>query len=76
MIRRLRALLGRFIAFVQRVVVTLCLFFVYFLGMGITALLVRVFNRSLLRQSPADADSWWVEAEGYQPDPDTAARQS
>jgi len=54
-------------AAVQTVVVTVLLFFVYVLGLGLTRLVASVFaRRHLAPFGPGDArESYWLPAEGY-----------
>lgn len=66
--RRLRAALGVLIRAVQRVVMAVSLFLVYFIGVGASALLARLFQRSSIRWDPPGQPSYWHPAEGYEPD--------
>jgi hypothetical protein len=74
--RRLRALTLVVIRVVQRVVMAVSLFFVYFLGIGASRLLAMVFQPRLTRWDPPDQDSYWIEAEGYDPDPERSLHQT
>jgi len=62
---------------VQQVVVTTLLFFVYLVGVGATRLAAVVFARRFLKLYTADStlESYWIEAEGYNPDPDNLLKQ-
>jgi hypothetical protein len=72
----MRALFRRVVAAAQRVVIAVLLFLVYYLGMPITLVLVKIFDRGLLARTPAGQDSYWLDVEGYEPDLDSAQRQS
>lgn len=47
----------------------------YIVGVGITALFVRIFARRLIH-SPKNAGTYWAEAEGYSGDMDELKQQS
>ena len=80
MLRRLLGLvsrgIGAVVRAVQKVVLTVSLFVVYFLGVGLTRLLAMAFDRRLVRGTPVGRDTYWLDARGYDPDPGQAARQS
>ena len=61
--------LGRW---VQHVVLRVLLFVLYYVGFGLTRLLAVVFYRRYLKlfEGPTDAQSYWIEAQGYTSDPD------
>ncbi len=61
---------------VQRVVMAVSLFLVYFLALGLTKLVATLFQRRLLRWSAAGQDSYWEPALGYDADPEEATHQS
>ena len=61
---------------VQKGVMLFLLFFLYFFGVGTTRIFVSLFNRRLLARGYGSADTFWVEAEGYEPDMDDAERQT
>lgn len=56
--------------------VFISLILVYFLGFGITLLLMLVFNRKALADYNVNNDTFWVKAEGYEPDIGDSSRQS
>lgn len=62
---------ARVIAFFQPIVVSVLLFFVYFLGVGVTKLVCLIGYRRILRIDEAveSNGSFWRDAEGYGPDP-------
>jgi hypothetical protein len=62
--------LGRW---VQRGVLAVLLFVLYYVGFGITRVFATVFGRrylKLLDGPKPDQDSYWLEAEGYGPSAD------
>jgi hypothetical protein len=71
-----RALLRRIIRVVQRAVIAFLLFWVYFVGLPLTLVVIRLFDRSLLARTPAGQASYWCEARGYEPDLADARRQT
>ena len=62
---------------VQQVVVTALLFFVYLIGVGLTKLSAAVFARGYLKLYSTDLgqESLWLEADGYDLDPDKLLKQ-
>jgi hypothetical protein len=61
---------------IQLAVIAVCLTLVYFLGFGITALVMLVFKRALLTGSRKRDASFWVRAEGYDADSEESLRES
>lgn len=61
---------------VQRAVMLFSLFLLYFIGFGLTALLVFAFKLAVRRRKKSEAGSFWLEASGYQPDMEDALKQS
>jgi len=62
---------------VQQVVVTVLLFLLYTIGFGITRVSASVFGRRHLKlyDSPLKEDSYWRDAEGYEPEMEQLLRQ-
>jgi cytochrome c biogenesis protein CcdA len=60
----------------QKIMITIFLILIYFLGFGITFLLVAIFNRKLIYGNLKNKDSSWLKAEGYDPDLQGSLRQS
>ena len=75
--QRFRAASERLGQRVQHVVVSTILFFVYFLGLGLTRLIASVCARKFLTLYKVDPDSetCWIDAQGYEPDPQKLLRQ-
>lgn len=61
---------------VQKVLITVLLFLTYTLGIGVLFLIAQVFVRKLLKNPPAQNDSYWMEPKGYTPDMEDCLRQS
>lgn len=61
---------------VQRALVTAALFLLYIFGFGLTLLAVKLFSRRLLSGPAEDAPSFWMDAEGYEPDKADCLRES
>lgn len=68
MFAALTRLLRRLIALVQGGVLAASLFFLYFVGVGLTWILVHLFQRQVLQRDPPGLPSYWKPAEGYGPD--------
>lgn len=67
----------RYVQFVQRILVTVFLTLIYFLGFGITAIFIRIFRPSILengRQASGNA-SYWLDARKEE-DLESCKRQS
>ena len=67
----------RIIHFLQPIVVTVLLFFVYVVGIGLTRLVCAIAYRHVLRIDEAveTNGSFWRNAEGYGPDRDRLHKQ-
>ena len=72
----LKRLLQKFIRIIQKILITFSLTVVYFLGLGITLIFIALFNRKIIASPSKDDYTFWVEAEGYQPDIEDSFRQS
>ncbi|MFH1397725.1 MAG: hypothetical protein ABIH27_04160 [Candidatus Omnitrophota bacterium] len=72
----LKRLLQKFIRIIQKILITVSLTVVYFLGMGITLIFIALFNRKIITKPSKDDHTFWVGAEGYQPDIEDSFRQS
>ncbi len=76
LLRRLQAAIRRLIRAVQKVVMVVLLFGVYWLGFGVSRLLAMVFQRELLQSEHPDQDSFWRAAEGYDAEVTEARHQT
>lgn len=72
----LKRLLQKFVRIIQKILITLSLTVVYFLGLGITLIFIALFNRKIITSPSKDDNTFWVGAEGYQPDIEDSFRQS
>jgi len=63
-------------AALRRALLPPCIFAAYFIGLGLTWMLVRVLKPDLLRPADPRAPSFWRDAEGYEPDWEDCLRQS
>lgn len=74
---RLQAVSRKFGHGLQNVVLTTLLFLLYYVGVGLTRVLATLLFRRYLKllDPPDDADSYWIDAKGYAPDPDDMLRQ-
>lgn len=77
---RLKKLLERLtralIWVVQKVLLTLLLFVIYVVGVGLTLVLAALFGRRLLRGQRKDQETFWVDAVGYEARKEDLFRQS
>jgi len=46
------------------------------IGLGATSLAVHIFDRTLIRGPEGNEESFWRDAEGYEPTPDECLRES
>jgi len=60
----------------RRATLTACLFLIYFIGFGITWLAALALDRRLLGLACGEADTFWANAEDYEPDMEDCSRQS
>ena len=61
---------------VQKVMITILLTILYFVGFGIAWALAWVFNRKIVKRDISTKDTYWEEADGYEPDMENSLRQS
>jgi hypothetical protein len=61
---------------IQKFLLPLFLFIVYIFGVGITAILVMIFNQKIIKKSNRAKDTFWLETEGYEADFNNSLRQS
>ena len=71
----MRKLIGLYIRFLQRVLITVLLAIVYFIGFGITFALAAVFKRRLLWPA-AESETYWADDCRYPMDLEHARYQS
>jgi hypothetical protein len=68
--------LSNFIRTTQKIIITILLFIIYIVGIGITKIFVMVFKREILTRRYRKKDSFWIEAEGYAANINDSLRQS
>jgi hypothetical protein len=60
---------------IQRIIIIPSLFIIYFVGFGITLILVFLFSRKMLVVDNKKS-TFWIDAEDYEIDIDNATRES
>jgi len=76
LLENLRRMHRALAAAVRRALLPVCLFVAYFIGLGLTWIATRLFKPRLLKSADAQAQSFWQDAEGYEPDWEDCLRQS
>jgi len=61
---------------IQKIFITLSLFFIYFFCFAFTLLIVWIFKRSILKEADTRSKTFWRDVEGYGPDIKDCLRQS
>jgi hypothetical protein len=73
----MKRFLQLYIRFIQRILISVALVIVYFIGFGITALALSLVRRgSLSGQGERRKDSWWIGTVGYDADKEKCLRES
>jgi hypothetical protein len=72
----IKRIIQNFIRIIQKILVTLSLPIVYFLGFGITLIFMMVFNRKVLTSNSKDDNTFWVKATEYEANIEDSMRQS
>ena len=65
MLTFLKKIRDLYIKTIQKVLVTVALTLIYFIGMGITWLYAIIFKRSLIFAAPKETKSYWEDASDY-----------
>lgn len=68
--------MDKIVSGVQKILVTVFLIVIYFVGFGVTCIIVTVFDRKLLRFDDKNMKTFWKDAKDYGQDVDECARQS
>lgn len=76
MVTKVKIIIKNFITSIQRLIVVISLFLIYIFGFGLTAIFMIVFKKNFLENSPAKKDTFWIDANGYNPNIEEAFRQS
>jgi len=63
-----KKIIGFYVRFVQKILITILLSIVYFLVIGPTFLLILIFKRKILFRDYNKTPSFWVEAKDYTTD--------
>jgi len=72
----LKKILAKLVRVIQKILITVSLILIYFLGFGLTLFFVALFNRKLIYNNFKIKDSSWLDAEGYGTDLEESLRQS
>jgi len=72
----IKNILKGFIKIIQKILISVALFVIYYFGLGITFIFSFVFNREVLSGRKKDKDTFWIRAEGYQNSIEESRRQS
>lgn len=76
MIARIKTVVKNFITSIQKLIVVVSLFLIYIFGFGLTVIFMLIAKRGFLKDGPAQKDTFWKEADGYDAGIDEAFRQS
>ena len=68
--------LRNFIRIVQKVLITILLFIIYIIGIGVTKIFVMVFKREVFKRGYRSKATFWIEAKGYEANINDCLRQS
>lgn len=60
----------------QKVLVTIMLFLLYYIGAFFTLILILLFKRSMLNKKPPDENSYWHDAKDYKATIENSLQQS
>ena len=74
--RIFKKILAKLVRAIQKIMITVFLILIYFLGFGITLLFMVLFNRKLIFRRLKSKDSSWLRAEEYDPGLEGSLRQS
>ena len=61
---------------IQKIIISVLLFVIYYLVFGLTAITVFLFNRKMLTGKNGPQDTFWLEAAGYDVDTLNSKMQS
>jgi hypothetical protein len=66
----------KFIVIAQKILITIFLVLIYFVGFGLTLIFVLLFNKRIIFAKRGKLDTFWLEADGYEPDILDSMKQS
>jgi len=72
----IKKIIQNFIRIIQKILITIFLFIVYIIGIGVTLIFVMIFNRRLLGKTFKAKNTFWNEAKEYGADINSSMRQS
>jgi hypothetical protein len=72
----MKAMIMRLVRAIQKILITVLLFFVYIFGFGLTLVWAMIFKRELLGRGIKMSSSFWRKADGYEAHFEDAMRQS
>ncbi len=76
LIRKIKEKATAVAAKIQKALVAIFVFITYFIVLGLFYPMVALFYRKLFRPKSKEADSYWLEVTGYEPDMEDCLRQS
>lgn len=74
--KNLKKAVNAIVIFIQKVLITVSLFLLYFFGFGALYFFCLIFKREAIRGTLKDKATFWETAEDYESDMDEALRQS
>ena len=76
MIEKIKHVTGVIVKMVQKIVITVSLVLLYFIGLGLTLPLALLFHRKLMGFGHTNDESFWQDAEGYESELEAYRRES
>jgi len=73
---RFKAVVSVIVRVIQKILITVLLFLLYFFGFGLTWLIMLIFRKATLLSLKTKKDSFWKEAQGYQVTMEESGRES
>jgi hypothetical protein len=75
MLKKFKNLVQKFIKVMQTIIVTSVLFLLYLIGFALSGMVILLFNPKFF-SAPRAKPSYWIDAQGYDPDMQEAVRQT
>jgi len=72
----MKRIIGKFVAFVQKILIGVFLIFLYIFGFGATALLFKIFGLRFSGGRDDGSDTSWRDTDGYGSDMGDCLRES
>lgn len=76
MLKSIKTFNLKIIRLIQRILITFFLFLTYIIIFGLTAFFLLITNRKILLNYHRTKDTFWVDAENYQPEIEKCLRES